>query len=1796
MLSISPAWSTPRYIRVVKPFIKITESPSENATLIYTTYQGIYFNVIDEKDNFYQVSTLEGTFGWINKNNVTDFLGSDPPPPFKTGIVNPAMTLASPEDTSPPRPEHLPTPSLTTSSNVSQAPPVSSNVSASQVATPSIITSSNISLIQSVSTNISISQVATPPLITSSNISLTLAQIATPSLSIVPSISISAAALQPTLNLPAKSTVTAPESYTKKLFNVMKQDRPEYEYPELPKNFNLDINGFYETRLSMRNFNPQNINDRRWDTIRNDPIYRKLPNDVLIGDPKLNIRYHIGIDGQINEKLSVHYDVEQEPDFPGVYDIRVKYDRSELTFHNLNAQFDNGEFVHVKKALNGVKATSYGNNWEAIMATGRQRSDPQKMETFGTGQKEIRLQNRPILEGSTQLYFNNRRLSEGRDFIVNYYEGLVRFTDITPQGTDFIKIIYEFTNPIEDFIPALSRKNFTGAQVKWKQDSPNQIQLVTKSKAEVLWPKSSTPTDNEAPKEFNLSVPAIKPSSEHVLLNGRELQRNKHYVIRNQKGKIVLTALELRDTDKLTISYDYYQTTPHLETLIGDNSVGPYILSKTQLLDDSETIYANDVLMQKGIDYDMDYIGGRIIFRYKVQYPTIISAEYLAIESTTVLRDVKDSPFSIGVTYLNESVNADEQSIINSITEVNVPKPTTNILTVSNFPLIPSKDIVIKAGTQNIAFAIENAYKGQIRILDPLPPRIPTLSVSYSYSKSFVTNFTFNTLQGKNGAWYTETDLNLRDTPIKYKGISEIRLFGPINGIEQVGNTFTKLEQNIDYVVNYDEFSSDPGVNIQIKFLTQIDSGDARSRLVRYPDHNNRVTLFYDYTPQTTPDEGNISQTMIGVTAGSKINNNWEVLAEVAAAEHNFSKPRVATASIFTGNGVLNHNYNLGKQNLVENSETVTIQEGFINTILTKDLNYFINYRNGTLRFKDINPSRNHIIRVNFEYFVSGATQAGQSSGYKLATKVMTAFKNDKIQANAGFKNIDAEFIPIGEIQESRGASIIEGSFKYSPTQNQALSADYRNQKLLRSTNATTGDSVYLTDEEIKGGARFSLFDTFDNTVKARVYTQVQDIKPGEVLHEIDNKTTEFDFGTNFGPDNFRNTLSFKLSNLESDYLDKLNLTETDINNMSYRSEIRFKKRKYLGNMSLDPSFYINSAETHDKFGNESNRLNSGYGASLWITPSATFKNQLQYTIDTIETETRRVSSGNSTVTKTANEIQNLLYDLRYDPTSWLSTHYQFNRKEDQSPISSQSGELNQTNLFEIGRFAPKGLLLQSGMSNNNIITKLVNNSFFTYSTRINQIEKNNNTSSTEFNEDKLSFNNFEPFRGVSLKRAFYETTNANGISIINSTTTSQNTNTRSTSKYGGELVIDNEWALFKHMTYLLTLEEYTEQREDRLIASSATSNITSEENPITKRFQKLTLKPRHIRAWLNRLIGRDIGLFNASIEERLDRIIRSRTSRDFRGQLSRTPIFTEDSNERKFLTFGGDYSPFNLFKLNTTLTSGDETYVRKNIASSASGSIFKSILNGTLGLGFSPFRIIDIDTTYTRNRVNQYRSSSINVSRGDIQNQLGSDLSASQLYNREETINSRLTFRTFKNIDLALGGRRTTITEIITTRNSLTNEIIQTGALAGIKYRYSSALSISVDSEFRQTEQKNGTNGNSTSITATTIYNLFRSKNFNIKIEHQLSQIQGIDINTLDKRINESGTGEVIRSVVTKQDYATQTGSISANIIFPLTNSPYIDNFTITAEGHIKSIKDNIITENSYDITGIILKGVLNF
>ena len=84
-----------------------------------------------------------------------------------------------------------------------------------------------------------------------------------------------------------------------------------------------------------------------------------------------------------------------------------------------------------------------------------------------------------IFPGSVHVYIDSKKKKEGSDFTVNYYAGEVTFKS-PPQQSNFYRILYEFSNPIIDYLPILARKHFLGTQYK-KESQEKKIKTLTQS-------------------------------------------------------------------------------------------------------------------------------------------------------------------------------------------------------------------------------------------------------------------------------------------------------------------------------------------------------------------------------------------------------------------------------------------------------------------------------------------------------------------------------------------------------------------------------------------------------------------------------------------------------------------------------------------------------------------------------------------------------------------------------------------------------------------------------------------------------------------------------------------------------------------------------------------------------------------------------------------------------------------------------------------------------------------------------------------------------------------------------------------------------------------------------------------------------------------------------------------------------------------------------------------------------------------------------------------------------------------
>lgn len=230
---------------------------------------------------------------------------------------------------------------------------------------------------------------------------------------------------------------------------------PAETYPQ------IDITGYKKYEYTSLNV----------DNIQNLFQAQAMLGGYYIGGPwqeKLKLR----IIGKLTEKLSVSYDLEQMPEMPEKLDVKVVYDKTELTFGDFQANFGGNEFVSASKYLNGVMITSK-DNWYGLtfVPSSKLKSETQALvsQKGNNSKGPYNLGHGSIIEGSERVELNNNLLTRGLDYTLDYFSGKITFSRILTPDDEF-KYSYEFTNLIDLFFPTVSKRDFVGLQTNFTVD------------------------------------------------------------------------------------------------------------------------------------------------------------------------------------------------------------------------------------------------------------------------------------------------------------------------------------------------------------------------------------------------------------------------------------------------------------------------------------------------------------------------------------------------------------------------------------------------------------------------------------------------------------------------------------------------------------------------------------------------------------------------------------------------------------------------------------------------------------------------------------------------------------------------------------------------------------------------------------------------------------------------------------------------------------------------------------------------------------------------------------------------------------------------------------------------------------------------------------------------------------------------------------------------------------------------------------------------------------------------------
>jgi hypothetical protein len=776
-------------------------------------------------------------------------------------------------------------------------------------------------------------------------------------------------------------------------------------------------------------------------------------------------RLQLRIVGQLSENLSVSYDLEQQPESPDRFDVKVKYYNNELTFGDITANFSGNEFASTSKFLNGVMLTAKDSWYDVIVVpSGKLKSQTQNLTSQkGNNTKgPYSLGHGSIVEGSEHIELNDNPLTRNVDYTIDYFEGKITFNQILTQADEF-KYSYEYTNILDLFFPALSKRDFFGFQSRFTIDpeefgkpAPKE-QPLTESARETF-PSTGTleseKTEAEASGEYYLTNTPVVKFSEKLTFMGTALRSNEDYIIRYNEGRIKLLTRFLPSTeDQLVVEYTYNQTSAESETIAGIGSRGPYQFSHRSIVGDSERIEVDGKLFVRDLDYVINYELAEITFGVVIGPTSQIKAKYNykitafpAAAPSLFPREIK-----VGTTYLRESARAG--SVADSQTGIDVIDKGQNIidndyqLYLVNRPVVPTSETAF-----NLVVAVDGRvltrevdYTLPEVVLDPatgyytptpeatlayvndredpsdgfetgtilflnqgLITATSEISVTYAYYKSIVGTYS-GTGNGTQGNYYLRNVRNI------VPGTETVRVW------EQGSSTTTTYTRN-------SSFEGDAG---DTGYTINYHSDNPYLYFNNPLETDKNFEVIYQYVPPTGFVSRDLAQSVFGLDGSFKVGDVLKIETAYARSEIDRIIAKVSTSEDFSGNG--NKNYTLNAPgDIIENTELIYVNDNLLN----KDLDYFISYsKPGQITFYYITPATQDAISIEYDYQDPNAppvdirTKAGNA--YRLGAE--TKLLDDKLTLSGTAKKIDYDFTPMGGTSIGIGSRYQDYNIKYNP-------------------------------------------------------------------------------------------------------------------------------------------------------------------------------------------------------------------------------------------------------------------------------------------------------------------------------------------------------------------------------------------------------------------------------------------------------------------------------------------------------------------------------------------------------------------------------------------------------------------------------------------------------------------------------------------------------------------------------------------------------------------------------------------
>ncbi len=1519
----------------------------------------------------------------------------------------------------------------------------------------------------------------------------------------------------------------------------------------------VDVDGFLELKFMRRNQSPQTATGTRLSVIRNSYAYQQLPPDVVANTAFRNDnRYDLSLTGQYGEDMSIRFHVSKEPDFDMITDILLKYKTLEIFLGDFSAAFSNGAFLNLNRSLNGISAHgSVGTQWWGQFVMGREKSKPKRVTFYGNGGTEYSLPNRNLLNGSVKVLVNNQETS---DFSVNYTTGTVIF-DAPKTDAQFIKVLYEFTNPIADFLPAArSRKSFIGGEFEWKPKRAGWQEPVV-HRAQATYPA-----------EAEISLPhtnAVVGSETVVLASSQEvpvpLERIVDYDLDYRDGRLRLKHPVNSTQNTIQIAYDYYDVQSHTETIIANDAKGPFYLASQHIVPRSVSIRLNNRVLMEQYDYTVSYYTGQVYFAYPIRHPDTITIQYDTIRQHTRYGDANETEqgFRIKSSYMNEFVRADDYQAP-SVTETVVA--SQNQLVLSHNPIDLSTVAVTNARGDLVSVTSNtlSAYSGIVRA-DNLNG---AYSVTYQYrsSQQMIGVLRLNQASGQTVVFASDVlgdALSLPALPVNYNSIKRVVVHpGTPHAIE-----LNAYAYDIQYL--------NEGNKLTIQFFRSSDS-EARqqSNLTEILPMGTIVYLYYQ-TPTDLESGAMLDNKTYGFSAGYDWGDRGKLDVEVALAENNFQRKEIPKEETNVQPG-FDGRYQLEHGNLVEGSEVIQIRKpGTSGTILNRNSDYSINYIQGSFQFQTLSVSTADVVDIAYRYYDAGdgSRQTQKSGAYKVRGEYGLT---DHVRVSGHTLAIDNTFDPVGTMTESSGTTLWGSRLDYTPSANQNLFSKVETRRVYRPHS--NDDSVYSNNQQIVVGS--------DQWAWRGIRTQFQyehqrttERQPASTNYKIDERMNRYQAQIGFGPEYLKTSLNTQQSSRIDAAQDQASYSDQyDIKTVYTQSNVW-----WMDSVNLTGIYARSHTKQALKTSSNSREVNTKKFLSV-VNPNAAMRIQLDSIIDAIQTR-----NGQNNYLET---IPDVTGKLTYKPYYWLDTNLQYRDKVYESAVLGQQGRQEKRQVYQLDRLEVYPMLVALNQPWISQSFQLFRRSNLMSSYSIFEQTQNNRLMDTRTDTLSFTYRDFSPVSFMTIRQI-------NGQNLLSNTNnrvkTGDQTESRShsqTTDLSGDVFFKYNRSFWRYWEYGYAFdnqqtdsEAFTQYQPDGQNAEIAQTTSVRDSTDTTHR---VSFSPGSVH-----VAGIPMGPVAATV--RWSKAISQYDS------LSVDRVGTEstivDDSDALETQAAVNASPYNRFRTQIDWRQKTQFFSR-SMTTEKRGTFLNMDRDLSLSVAAPIAQRLNLKTSGNWYGIEQYSKPDTVVSRSDLQLP---NTYQEKLAQYADAYSADLDWRWRSWLSLTAGGSRLSKQES-THRPADTNSrrsalFSQTVGRTGFVWRPWSFMDVDYDYSYK-TAETSANPGAKTGESHGVNIKLYKKKPFiTVDVTMDWLYTTGQDFNALDQNTLRSGAGVVTNIAIRNREDYVRNMSVNVDINVP-TNVQFVDKITVTGSGYFSSVVDQINETNSYDVGGVIITTRVDF